>query len=902
MNKQQEVILGMLKEIHDVCTKNGIDYSIGAGTLLGGCRNHGFIYWDDDADIWMTLDNYKKFREVCKTQLPENRMLRSPEIQEEYWHHLAHYTATDTTCFHRCEAYLQDLTAGEVIDIFILDPISDDPEERKAYLKDLGLYASVLSYGYVVGERWEPDVEEFDYYTKLIDEVGKTEVARILEEKLATHFSEDGECYMCRYTGYPSLFKRSTFEKYTLVRFEDTELMAPWSAEDCFISVYGDEWVNMPFDPPLVKHNTASSIEVPCKDALEYYTSSDSLSALKREELVRRRLVLETAPTAHYLEDERCRMRAKVAELELKKHLEECKDEYERASAAKDGIALADILNDYLDFQLRPDMLGRRSYAKTRRFYNPILVDVEPSVFEDALIALLSTERLDRLMCLLQAWEDSGRNVTDYMKSIKEAVQTCRLAFDDHQHGDYDAGLAKAEQVLSAFPTIDSFMKLNCYLTSGKWKQEQTKEALAALNAAACEGRAQFPEDGFYLKYLADVAAAKDGVEALRDTYIEAAETTLNGIVLYDIKELIGYSPRWHHQSAWAEMAGLEPYERDEVEEANPIESAQKYQQIQFELLCELVDICNEHEIDYVLSRKTAIALFVHNELPQVPENYAILCSGKNMRKLKSILENELTKNREFSTRIGRKTGGLRALYYGNPDTLLLNMKSYFVRDKSGLSVSVLRNISRGGFSYISKSMKNNISRFTNRDSVEEEFAGHVFKVPKSLDNELASHIEREHSEVTNTAENPYFVFSADIPYKEFFETGALDMNYFTVKDSIENKNLRKKAIFARMNHQYCELKCAVSLKEVSINLLPKRPLLESLYEKKDFIALSEELKDYIELANTYEYLSKKHLCFDNKIYAIMQATRSELEAISDLRLQQNAAIMQADDSELDEQ
>jgi lipopolysaccharide cholinephosphotransferase len=79
LRQWQLVMLRVLRIFDHLCTKHDKKYFLVAGTLLGAIRHKGFILWDNDLDVGMTRDNYKKFEKLAVPELPKDIFFQSPE-------------------------------------------------------------------------------------------------------------------------------------------------------------------------------------------------------------------------------------------------------------------------------------------------------------------------------------------------------------------------------------------------------------------------------------------------------------------------------------------------------------------------------------------------------------------------------------------------------------------------------------------------------------------------------------------------------------------------------------------------------------------------------------------------------------------------------------------------------
>lgn len=77
LEESKKIQCDILKNIDTFCRKNGINYSLCYGTLIGAIRHKGFIPWDDDIDIMMPRKDYDLFINKYK---------------DEYYNLLSHHT------------------------------------------------------------------------------------------------------------------------------------------------------------------------------------------------------------------------------------------------------------------------------------------------------------------------------------------------------------------------------------------------------------------------------------------------------------------------------------------------------------------------------------------------------------------------------------------------------------------------------------------------------------------------------------------------------------------------------------------------------------------------------------------------------------------------------------------
>lgn len=131
MNKEitfeesKKLLLDILINVDHFCNQNGINYSLGAGTLIGAIRHKGFIPWDDDIDIMMLRDDYERFVSLYKD---ERYVIVDGSSNPNH----SHVRVADTKTVLKLNAWrAQFYKNGLWIDVFPIDKV---PDTQKGYL------------------------------------------------------------------------------------------------------------------------------------------------------------------------------------------------------------------------------------------------------------------------------------------------------------------------------------------------------------------------------------------------------------------------------------------------------------------------------------------------------------------------------------------------------------------------------------------------------------------------------------------------------------------------------------------------------------------------------------------------------------------------------------------------
>ncbi len=224
--------LSILEEIDRICRKHRIEYWLDGGTLLGAVRHGGFIPWDDDIDIAMTLYDLRRFKEVARKELPEGLVLQTPEdgpTKEP----ITKVRDLNSFFVEPGDDFSADYEKGIFVDIF---PFIPYPNVSRKFAKRFGL---MLSKSYSILHKphrysWRATAELFWFGAKYCIARIAWAIAFAVKKK-GTYYSN-----ILTNNGYGIMHKKEWLFPLSTIEFEGKKFSAPYYPQGYLEELFKD--------------------------------------------------------------------------------------------------------------------------------------------------------------------------------------------------------------------------------------------------------------------------------------------------------------------------------------------------------------------------------------------------------------------------------------------------------------------------------------------------------------------------------------------------------------------------------------------------------------------------------------------------------------------------------------
>lgn len=448
MTKGQEHLLKLLKELDEICRQNDIQYCIAGGTLIGSVRHRGFVPWDDDADLYMTRDNFLKLVEVAKKGgLPNGRTLECQELNREYFNVFARYIDCTSTAIHKAQLVTED-TAGEVIDILQLDPIPSSVKVQKKHFKYMLVYSDLVNESTVYLHRQDCARLLYIKYLLLYKLIGRDNTLAKLEKKMFNYPEDECGYYFMRWGGTPLIFEKDMFSEYIRVPYENIETSIPKKYNDYLIYHYGEEWDNVPDINEQMSHMAVHCFNTDYRKVKQTYLDTVNKKEIEINQRKYKRSKIRWAKSRHKNLDLPIIMKGKLVVKELMCSLHNTQINLEQLYERGDYARLCKIFTAYYNWQGNAAVSGRDTYAGLYRYLKPILLDLPLNVLVIALRTQMDIGKASKSYRTIEIYEHCKKNLPKQLGEIKDNIIKMRKALTEYSYKNYDNALELANEVL----------------------------------------------------------------------------------------------------------------------------------------------------------------------------------------------------------------------------------------------------------------------------------------------------------------------------------------------------------------------------------------------------------------------------------------------------------------------
>jgi len=243
LRKAQMIMFELLVELDKICQKHSLKYWLDSGTLLGAVRDKGFLKWDDDLDVTMTIEDYKKFCKIAKSELPSNIFLQNSDTDNYFPYDYSKIRSNKGTIIEKHELDKSvKYNQGIFIDILPCIAIKNNIFHKYAYWS-IFLCIKVFSYGYL-------NVRSI---RKLLISIGDN-------FHLGWDHNDTKAVRSCKFPSFYMNIDKSSIFPLRKITFENKEFWAPNNYDDYLKVYYGNNYMIPP--PESEREIHAHNIEI----------------------------------------------------------------------------------------------------------------------------------------------------------------------------------------------------------------------------------------------------------------------------------------------------------------------------------------------------------------------------------------------------------------------------------------------------------------------------------------------------------------------------------------------------------------------------------------------------------------------------------------------------------------
>lgn len=524
MNEVQSHLLSLLKEIDLICSKNNLSYYLAGGSLVGAMRNHGFLPWDDDADIHMTREDAFKLLELDKNgDLPKGRRIVS------YHNYLdapvLHWRYEDITATVLLRStYTTTVPQGQFIDIFVLNPAPSKEADRLHFIEDFNLYWDLFANHVTDSRRTDSELKRYRFWKWVCRFGGEKLMHSYFRKRLFELPESESDEYSILSPAVPQPFwPKEFFGIPKRVPFEDTTVCVASQPERMLCYAYGSNWVEVPRLIERDSHTFIIDFDIPYQ---EYLKTIDAVSNRKRGGKLSLRWKnnwFKALPNRNYVNPRTNQLRLKLKALEISNELSEKRDVIGKLLTEGNYSKIVALFQKYFDLQ----------WSSNASYWN-IFVPLSDEMLFSIWLSYFMLGDYSRVKSIISRRENYSKEPLP--NNILKLKQKCEYADELMKAIWTDFDLEKAEEILKLNLGEDSSVVfLRCRLAlDTKLKRDCNRRIDFADKALTF-----FPNDGELCYWKAVALRDKGDIDDAKKYFQNAEGTLVNGILLAETKQIL---------------------------------------------------------------------------------------------------------------------------------------------------------------------------------------------------------------------------------------------------------------------------------------------------------------------------------------------------------------------------